>query len=75
MRFQEELANQPELQKILRLLRIILLLRKINTGIIKPNISDLFPMFLIAETEKRMTPEGKLQVAKRLVNNKTKEKF
>ena len=32
-------------------------------------------MFLIAETEKRMTPEGKLQVIKRLVNNKTKEKF
>ena len=54
------MANQPELQKILRLLRLILLLRTINTGIIKPNISDLFPMFLIAETEKRMTPEGKL---------------
>ena len=75
MKFQEKLANQPELQKILRLLRIILLLRTVNTGIIKLNISDLFSIFLIAETEKRMTPEGKLQITKRLVNNKTKEKF
>ena len=36
-----------------------LLDRTINTGIIKLDISDHSPIFLIAETEKRITPEGK----------------
>ena len=49
--------------------------RTINTGIIKLDISDHFPMFLIAKTEKGMTPEGKAQITKRLINNKTKEKL
>ena len=52
-----------------------LLHETIRTGIIKLNISDHFPIFLIAETEKRITPEGKVQTTKRSVNNKTKEKF
>ena len=30
-------------------------------------------IFLIVETEKKMTLEGKVQVTKRLINNKTKE--
>ena len=47
--------------------------RIINKGIIKLNISDHFPIFLIAETERRMTPEGKKQITKHLANNKTKE--
>ena len=51
-----------------------LLHRTINTGIIKLDISDHFPIFLIAETEKRITPEGKVQIKKRLIDNKTKEK-
>ena len=52
-----------------------LLHRKINTGILKLDISDHFPIFLIAKTEKKMTPEGKVQITKRLINNKTKEKL
>ena len=39
-----------------------LLHRTINTGITKLGISDIFPMFLIAETEKRMAPAGKVQI-------------
>ena len=30
---------------------------------------------MIAKTEKKLTPEGKVQITKRLLNNKTKEKF
>ena len=52
-----------------------LLHRTINTGILKLDISDNFPIFLIAKTEKKMTPEGKVQITKRLTNNKTKEKL
>ena len=52
-----------------------LLHRTINTGIRKLDISDHFPIFLIAKTEKKLTPEGKVQITKRLINNKTKEKF
>ena len=52
-----------------------LLHRKINTEILKLDISDHFPIFLTAKTEKKMTPEGKVQVTKRLIKNKTKEKF
>ena len=52
-----------------------LLHRTINTRIIKLDISDHFPIFLIAETERRMTPEGKVAITKRLINNKAKEKF
>ena len=51
-----------------------LLHRTINTGIIKLDISDHFLIFLIAEAEKRITPEGKVQIKKRLIDNKTKEK-
>ena len=49
--------------------------RTINTGILKLDISDHFPIFLIAKTEKKVTPEGKVQITKRLTNNKTKGKF
>ena len=52
-----------------------LLHRTINTGIIKLDISNHFPIFLIAETEKRITPEKKVQMTKRLTNNKTKTKL
>ena len=52
-----------------------LLHRTINTGIIKLDISNHFPIFLIAETEKRITPEEKVQMTKRLTNNKTKTKL
>ena len=52
-----------------------LLHRAIITAILKLDISDHFPIFLIAKTEKKMTPEGKVQITKRLINNKTKEKF
>ena len=44
-------------------------------GIIKTDIQDHFPIFLIAGREKRMTREGKVQITKRLINNKTMEKF
>ena len=52
-----------------------LLHRTINTGILQLVISDHFPIFLIAKTEKKMKPEGEVQITKRLINNKTKEKF
>ena len=52
-----------------------LLHRTINTGIIKLHISDHFPIFWIDKTEKKLTIEGKVQITKRLINNKTKEKF
>ena len=52
-----------------------LLHRTINTRIIKLDISDHFPIFLIAESERRMTPEGTVEITKRLINNKAKEKF
>ena len=52
-----------------------LLQKTINTGILKLDISDHFPIFLIAKVDKKMTPEGKVQITKRLINNKTKEKF
>ena len=47
----------------------------INTGILKLDISDHFSIFLITKTENKMTPEGKVQITKYLINNKTKEKF
>ena len=37
-----------------------LLHRNIDTGIIKLDISDHFPIFSIAGKEKRITPEGKV---------------
>ena len=52
-----------------------LLHRTIYTGILKLDISDHLQIFLIAKTEKKMIPEGKLQITKRLINKKTKEKF
>ena len=52
-----------------------LLLETINTGILKLDISDHFPIFLIPKKEKNMRPEGKVKITKRLINNKTKEKF
>ena len=35
----------------------------------------IFQHFLIAEIEKRITTEGKVQITKRLINNGTKEKL
>ena len=52
-----------------------LLHRTITPGILKLDISDHFPIFLIAKTDKKITLEGKVQITKRLINNKTKEKF
>ena len=52
-----------------------LLHRTVNTGIIELDISDHVPIFLIAETEKGITLEGKIQVTKCLRNNKTNEKL
>ena len=46
-----------------------------NTGIIKHDVSDHFPIFLVAETENRITPEIKVKITKRLINNKTKKNF
>ena len=47
--------------------------RAINTEILKLDISDHIPMFFIAVTEKRMTLEGKVQITRSLINNKTKK--
>ena len=44
-----------------------LLYKKIDTEIIKLDISDHFPIFLIAGTEKGMSPEEKVQITKRLI--------
>ena len=52
-----------------------LLHRTINTGIVKLDILDHYPIFLIAETGKKIIPERKVQITKRLINNKTKKKF
>ena len=49
-----------------------LLHRALNTRIIKIDTSDYFPILLIAETEMRMTPNEKVQITKRLINNKAK---
>ena len=46
-----------------------------NTGIITHDVSDHFPVFLVAETENRITPEIKVRITKRLINNKTKKNF
>ena len=47
----------------------------LDTGIIKLDVLDHFPIFLIAGTENRITPEGKVEITKRLINSKTKKKF
>ena len=52
-----------------------LLYRTIDTGVIKLDISDHFPIFLIPGTENKMTQVGKVRITKRLKNNETKEKF
>ena len=39
------------------------------------NLVQNVKIFLIVETEKKITPEGNVQIAKRLINNKTKKKF
>ena len=52
-----------------------LLHNTMNTGIIKHDVSDHFPIFLVAETENRITPEIKVRITKRLINNKTKKNF
>ena len=52
-----------------------LLHRTITARILKIDISDHFPIFLIAKIEKKMTPEEKLCITKGFINNKTKEKF
>ena len=45
------------------------------TGIIKLDVLDHCEIYLIAQTEKRITLAGKVQITKRLINNKTKKKF
>ena len=57
------------------IITISLLHRTINTRVLKLDISDHFPIFFIAKTAKKMTPEGKVQITKRLINSKTKETF
>ena len=52
-----------------------LLQATIDTGIIKLDTSNQFPIVFIAGTEKRMPLEGKMQFTKHLINNKSKEKF
>ena len=47
----------------------------IKRGILKLDISDYFPIFLVAKTENKLTPDGKVQITKRLINKKTKKKF
>ena len=55
-------------------------IRRVYFLILKPYYfsvpkTENFPIFLIDETERRMTSEGKVQITNRLINNKTKEKF
>ena len=45
------------------------------TGIIKLDVLDHCEIYLIAQTEKRITLAWKVQITKRLINNKTKKKF
>ena len=76
----QSLTNQLDLQKntataIDHIITNSLLHSTINTGTITFDILDHFPIFLIAKTERRMTPEGNVKIRKRLINNKTKEKF
>ena len=75
----QSLTNQLESKNtataIYHIITNSLLHRTINTGILKLDISEHFPIFLIAKTEKKKTPEGKVQITKRLISNKTKEKF
>ena len=49
--------------------------RAIDTGIVKLDVLDHFPIFLIVGTGNRMTLEGKVQVTKQLINYETNEKF
>ena len=42
--------------------------RTITAGIIKPDASDYFPIFLIAETESRIIPVGKYKLRNELRN-------
>ena len=42
--------------------------RTISAGIIKPDVSDHFPIFLIVETEKRIIPVGKYKLQNELRN-------
>ena len=76
----QSLTNQLDIQKntataIDHIITNSLLHSTINTGTITFDILDHFPIFLIAKTERRMTPEGNVKIRKRLINNKTKEKF
>ena len=52
-----------------------LLHRTINARIFKLDTLDHFPIFLVAKTERKMIPEEKIHITKRLINNKTKENF
>ena len=47
--------------------------RTIDMGIIKLDVLDHFPIFLIVVTEKGITPEDTVQNTKRLINNETKQ--
>ena len=76
----QSLTNQLDIQKntvtaIDHIITNSLLHSTINMGTITFNILDHFPIFLIAKTERRVTPEGNVQITKHLINNKTKEKI
>ena len=47
--------------------------RTIDMGIIKLDVLNHFPIFLIVVTEKVITPEDTVQNTKRLINNETKQ--
>ena len=44
-------------------------------GVIKLDILNHFPIYLVAGTGKRMTLGEKVQITKLLIDNETKEKF
>ena len=49
--------------------------RTIDVGVIKLDILNHFPIYLVAGTGKRMTLGEKVQITKLLIDNETKEKF
>ena len=80
----QSLTNQLDLQKntataIDHIITNSLLHSTINMGTITFNILVfnilIFSNIVIAKTERRVTPEGNVQITKYLINNKTKEKI
>ena len=49
--------------------------RTIDVGVIKLDILNHFPIYLVAGTGKRMTLGEKVQITKLLIDNESKEKF